>query len=72
MPEVTSVDFVTRDEALDKFRASLKAQGREDLTRYLDTNPLFASFEVKMVDAADVAVVSERLDPRTSRSSATS
>ncbi len=63
MPEVTSVDFVTRDEALDKFRASLKAQGREDLTRYLDTNPLFASFEVRMVDAADVAVVSERLDP---------
>ena len=63
MPEVISVDFVTRDEALDKFRASLKAQGREDLTRYLDTNPLFASFEVRMVDAADVAVVSERLDP---------
>jgi cell division transport system permease protein len=63
MPEVTSVDFVTRDQALDKFRDSLKAQGRDDLTRYLDTNPLFASFEVKMVDAADVAVVSERLDP---------
>ncbi len=63
MPEVTSVDFVTRDEALDKFRESLKAQGREDLTRYLDTNPLFASFEVRMVDASDVDVVSERLDP---------
>jgi cell division transport system permease protein len=63
MPEVTAVTFVTRDEALDKFRESLKAQGRDDLTRYLDTNPLFASFEVKMVDASDVAVVSERLDP---------
>jgi cell division transport system permease protein len=63
MPEVTSVDFVTRDQALDKFRESLKAQGRDDLTRYLDTNPLFASFEVKMLDASDVAVVSERLDP---------
>jgi cell division transport system permease protein len=63
MPEVTSVDFVTSDEALDKFRESLKAQGREDLTRYLDTNPLFASFEVRMVDASDVDVVSERLDP---------
>jgi cell division transport system permease protein len=63
MPEVTSVDFVTRDQALEKFRESLKAQGRDDLTRYLDTNPLFASFEVRMVDAADVAVVSERLDP---------
>jgi cell division transport system permease protein len=54
---------VTRDQALEKFRDSLKAQGRDDLTRYLDTNPLFASFEVKMVDASDVAVVSERLDP---------
>ena len=63
MPEVTSVEFVTRDQALDKFRESLKAQGRDDLTRYLDTNPLFASFEVRMVDASDVAVVSERLDP---------
>jgi cell division transport system permease protein len=63
MPEVTSVEFVTRDQALDKFRESLKAQGRDDLTRYLDTNPLFASFEVKMRDASDVDVVSERLDP---------
>ena len=63
MPEVTAVAFVTRDQALDKFRDSLKAQGREDLTRYLDTNPLFASFEVKLVDASDVAIVSERLDP---------
>jgi cell division transport system permease protein len=63
MPEVASVDFVTRDQALDKFRDSLKAQGRDDLTRYLDTNPLFASFEVRMVDASDVGVVSERLEP---------
>ena len=63
---------MTSDQALDKFRDSLKAQGREDLTRYLDTNPLYASFEVKLVDASDVAVVSERLARRTSRSSGTS
>jgi cell division transport system permease protein len=63
MPEVTSVDYVTRDEALARFRASLQAQGREDLTRYLDSNPLYASLEIRMVSAADVAVVSERLDP---------
>jgi cell division transport system permease protein len=63
MPEVASVDYVTRDQALEKFRESLKAQGRDDLTRYLDTNPLYASLEVRMVDAADVGVVSERLDP---------
>ncbi len=63
MPEVTSVDYVSRDAALEKFRASLQAQGRDDLTRYLDANPLYGSLEVKMVTAADVAVVSERLDP---------
>jgi cell division transport system permease protein len=63
MPEVTSVDYVSRDEALARFRTSLQAQGREDLTRYLDSNPLYASLEVRMVDASDAAVVSERLDP---------
>ena len=42
MPEVASVAYVDRDEALVRFRASMQAQGREDLTRYLDANPLYA------------------------------
>ena len=48
MPEVASVSYVSRDQALVDFRASLKAQGREDLTPYLDANPLYASLEVKL------------------------
>ena len=71
MPEVASVDYVSRDEALVRFRASLKAQGREDLTRYLDANPLYASLEVKMVDPSQVRRRRRRA-PATTRASATS
>jgi cell division protein FtsX len=39
MPEVASVTYVSRDEALDQFRQSMQAQGRQDLTRYLDAKP---------------------------------
>ena len=65
MPEVASIVYVSRDEALTRFRASMEAQGREDLTRYLDANPLYASIEVKMVDPSQVRVVGDalRADP---------
>jgi cell division transport system permease protein len=61
MPEIASVAYVSRDEALVRFRESMAAQGREDLTRYLDNNPLYASIEVKMVDPTKVRVVGEAL-----------
>ena len=61
MPEVDSVTYVSRDEALEQFRQSMQAQGREDLTRYLDANPLFASLEVKLTDPSHVRVVSDAL-----------
>jgi cell division transport system permease protein len=61
MPEVASVTYVSRDEALDQFRQSMQAQGRQDLTRYLDANPLFASLEVKLTDPSQVRVVSDAL-----------
>jgi cell division transport system permease protein len=61
MPEVASLTFVSRDQALVDFRASLKAQGREDLTPYLDANPLYASLEVKLADPASVGVVTQAL-----------
>ena len=60
-PEVASVAYISRDEALVRFRASMAAQGREDLTRYLDNNPLYASLEVKMVDPSQVRVVGDVL-----------
>ena len=61
MPQVATVTYVSRDQALATFRASMAAQGREDLTRYLDANPLYASLEVKMVDPSQVRVVGDAL-----------
>jgi cell division transport system permease protein len=65
MPEVASVTYISREEALATFRASMQAQGREDLTRYLDTNPLYASLNVKLVDPSRIRVVNDalRADP---------
>ena len=51
LPEVASVTYVTPDEALKRFRAQLQAQGRQDLTVYLDKNPLRGSIEVKLKSA---------------------
>jgi cell division transport system permease protein len=61
MPEVDTVTYITRDVALQRFRDQMKAQGREDLTQYLDSNPLYASLEVKLVDPSAVRVVGDAL-----------
>ena len=50
MPQVAQVTYVSRDDALARFRETLKAQGEEDLTRFLDSNPLHASLEVRLRD----------------------
>jgi cell division transport system permease protein len=65
MPEVATVTYIDRDAALERFRSSMAAQGREDLTRYLDSNPLYASLEVKLVDPTNVRAVGDamRADP---------
>src|SRR5512141_1836859 len=65
MPEVANVAYVDRDTALERFRASMAAQGREDLTQYLDANPLYGSLEVKLVDPTNFGTVSDalRADP---------
>jgi cell division transport system permease protein len=61
MPVVDSINYVTRDQALERFRASMEAQGRQDLTRFLESNPLYASLEVKLVDPSAVRDVGEAL-----------
>jgi cell division transport system permease protein len=65
MPQVDSIALISRDEALERFRVSMEAQGREDLTQYLDNNPLFASLEVKLTDPAGVKTIGDvlRADP---------
>jgi cell division transport system permease protein len=50
MPEVASVEYVNATEALQRFRERLKEQGREDLTTFLDKNPLPGSLLVKLRD----------------------
>ena len=60
---VAGVTYISRDDALDRFRETMAAQGREDLTRFLETNPLFASLEIKLTDPSYVAELTERLQP---------
>jgi cell division transport system permease protein len=62
-PDVASVEIVTRDKALERFRESMEAQGRTDLTEQLDSNPLFASIEVKLTDPSALRAVAGALDP---------
>jgi len=61
MPETASVEFISRDEALRRFREAQQAQGRPDLTTSLEANPLYASLNVKLTAPTDYQVVAEAL-----------
>src|SRR4029079_5998324 len=61
MPQVTTVTYVSRDEALARFQESMKEQGREDLTKYVDSNPFTASFEIKLTDPGQAPTVADAL-----------
>jgi len=56
MPEVKEVTFVSKEEALDRFRDSFG----ERITASLPVNPLPASFEVYVKDAGQVDAVAKR------------
>jgi cell division transport system permease protein len=62
MPQVASVEFISRDEALDQFRATQQAQGHEDLSKYLESNPLYASINVKLTNPSQLDRVTQALD----------
>ena len=61
LPQVGAVTYVSKDEALKRFRDARAAQGEEDLTAYLDANPLHASLEVKLRKPSDFGTVNEAL-----------
>lgn len=61
--DVADVVHVTRDQALERFRSTMEAQGREDLSRFLDANPLFASLEIKLADPSAIAALQGDLQP---------
>jgi cell division transport system permease protein len=65
LPEVRDVEYVSREEALRRFREARAAQGEEDLTRFLEDNPLHASLEVRLREAVDYGPVTDllRADP---------
>jgi cell division transport system permease protein len=65
MREVAAVTYVDPDTALQRFRDQLKAQGRTDITKYLDKNPLNASLEVKLRDPRVFGQVVELLRANT-------
>ncbi|HEX7472379.1 MAG TPA: permease-like cell division protein FtsX, partial [Candidatus Limnocylindrales bacterium] len=50
MPEVAGVDFITKDQALADFTAREAQAGHEDLVKYLDSNPLHASLDIRLKD----------------------
>jgi cell division transport system permease protein len=62
MPATASVEFVSRDQALENFRQTQEAQGREDLTKYLESNPLYASLNVKLRSPSDLDTVTSALE----------
>lgn len=62
MPEVASVAFVSKDEALQRFRSYNAARGQTDLTDVLPWNPLPASIEVNLTDPLVYAQVQRALE----------
>jgi len=69
MPEVAEVDYVSKDEALKRFQDSRSAQGEQDLTPYLASNPLPASLEIRLRRPDDFGVITDALrgDPSVAR-----
>ena len=62
MPEVKSVEYVSKEQALKNYRDQRAAQGQQDLTGYLPENPLPASLEVKLRRPEDYQAVAGFLE----------
>lgn len=61
MPEVRSLEHISKDEALRRYREERAAQGQQDLTLYLPENPLPASLEVKLRQPDDYTTIASML-----------
>jgi len=64
LPSVRSVAYVSKEEALARFRDRLRQRGQVDLTGFLDRNPLPASLEVKLVDPREYQPIVQLLQDR--------
>ena len=61
MPEVRSIEYISKDVALARYRAEREAQGQQDLTKFLPENPLPASLEVKLRRPEDYTTIASML-----------
>ena len=62
LPNVSKVEFVTKNEALAELRQSLGVEKAEELTSQLNYNPLPASFRVTPTDASDLPALERQLE----------
>jgi len=62
LPHVTSVEFITKTQALKELRESLGAEKASELTSALNRNPLPASFKLTPDDAANLAGIRETIE----------
>jgi cell division transport system permease protein len=60
-PEVRSVEYVSKEEALRRYREQRVAQGQQDFTQFLPENPLPASLEVKLRKPDDYHTIADFL-----------
>ncbi|MGZ6339056.1 MAG: permease-like cell division protein FtsX [Candidatus Limnocylindrales bacterium] len=62
MSQVAGVTYKSKDQALAEFRQRLKERGQEDLTGYLDRNPLPNTLEIKLTNPRDFGNVVDYLE----------
>jgi cell division transport system permease protein len=69
LPEVKSVEYTSKEQALANYRAQRAAQDQDDLTQYLANNPLPASLDVKLQRPEDYKAVAEflQLEPKVAK-----
>jgi cell division transport system permease protein len=61
LPVVAGVDFTTKEQALAAFKVREAQAGHEDLVKFLDTNPLHASIDIRLIDPKQTGDVVELL-----------
>ena len=63
LPGVAGITLITREQALADFQKLMKDQGREDLSKYLDTNPFPPSYAIQLTDPSFAAPIAAALQP---------
>jgi cell division transport system permease protein len=62
LPEVTSVGYISKDQALEEFRLQRARAGESDLSQYLGYNPFPAQLTIKLADPKQSSEVHQTLD----------